>query len=267
MGKKFSSFIDAHCHITKRSYNLLEIETIALKIKSDNIEFIINNGGHPEENEEVIKLAKEIPELKACIGIHPEAGKDQNDYKQVEELLLKNQEHIVGIGEIGLDYYYEDAPSRENQIGSFENQIKLAIKYNLPVVIHIRDKENEFQAYQDAYDILKKYPNIKTMLHTFAGNIEWAKKFMEFPNLLFSFSGVVTYGSSHTTREVIKFLSLERILNETDSPFLRPHPYSNKINDPNNVLYVAYYIAGLKGIGLDKYVDRVNKNLRKLFNL
>ncbi|MCU9936817.1 TatD family hydrolase [Mycoplasmopsis cynos] len=103
------------------------------------------------------------------MGIHPEAGKDQNDYKQVEELLLKNREHIVGIGEIGLDYYYEeDLTSRENQIGSFENQIRLAIKYNLPVVIHIRDKENEFDTYQDAYDILKKYPNIKAMLHTFS---------------------------------------------------------------------------------------------------
>ncbi|UWV93471.1 TatD family hydrolase [Mycoplasmopsis cynos] len=96
------------------------------------------------------------------IGIHPEAGKDQNDYKQVEELLLKNREHIVGIGEIGLDYYYEDLTSRENQIGSFENQIRLAIKYNLPVVIHIRDKENEFQNLSRCLWYFKKIPEYKS---------------------------------------------------------------------------------------------------------
>ncbi|WP_117275848.1 TatD family hydrolase [Mycoplasmopsis edwardii] len=267
MGKKRNMFVDAHCHVSTRAYQELHIEEIVLASEYNNIEFFINNGGHPEENVEVIELAKKYNVFKACIGIHPEAGKDGDDYKQVEELLLKNKDNIIGIGEIGLDYYYEDAPTRENQIASFENQIKLAQKYDLPIVIHIRDKVDEYQAYQDVYDILSKYKNIKVMLHTFAGNVEWAKKFLEFPNLLFSFSGVVTFGSSSVTREVIEFLPLERILTETDAPFLRVHPYTGQKNEPNTVLYVSYYIAGLKKVGLDKFVDKINKNLRKLFNL
>ncbi|EIE41033.1 putative deoxyribonuclease [Mycoplasmopsis canis UF31] len=267
MSKKRNMFIDSHCHVSSKTYQDFHIEEIVLASKYNNIEFFINNGGHPEENLEVIELAKKYDVFKACIGIHPEAGENGDDYLKIKQLLEDNKEYIIGIGEIGLDYYYDDAPSRENQINSMENQIKLAYENNLPVVIHIRDKEGEFLAYEDTYKILKKYPNLKSMLHTFAGNVEWAKKFMEFPNLFFSFSGVVTFGSSNTTREVIEFLPLERILNETDSPFLRVHPYSGQKNEPNTVLYVYYYIAGVKKVGLDKYVDRINKNVRKLFNL
>ncbi|UWV80170.1 TatD family hydrolase [Mycoplasmopsis felis] len=98
----------------------------------------MNNGGHPKENIEVIELAKKYPVFKACIGIHPEAGKNANDYQEVEKLLLENRQYISGIGEIGLDYYYEDGLDKNRQIDSFKNQIKLADKYNLPAVIHIQ---------------------------------------------------------------------------------------------------------------------------------
>lgn len=267
MGKKKNKFIDAHCHVSTRAYEEFHIQEIVAAAHYNNIEFFINNGGHPQENLEVIKLAKKYRVFKACIGIHPEAGVDGNDYLLVKDLLDDNKENIIGIGEIGLDYYYEEAPTRENQIASFENQVKLAYDNNLPCVIHIRDKDNHDLAYQDVYNVLLKYPKLKCMLHTFAGNLEWAKKFLDFPNLYFSFSGAVTFGSSTITREVIEFLPLDRILNETDAPFLRVHPYTGQKNEPNTVLYVYYYISGLKQVGLDKYVDRINKNVRKLFNL
>ncbi|QGZ97437.1 TatD family deoxyribonuclease [Mycoplasma sp. NEAQ87857] len=265
MSKKRNKFVDAHNHLSIAYYKSPHIiDMIVEQAIANRIEFFIVNGGHPEENLEVIQLSQKYPIIKPCVGIHPESGIDGNDYLKVEPLITP---HIVGIGEIGLDYYYEDAPTRENQIASFKNQIKLAHKYNLPAVIHLRDKENEFQAYQDAYEILKEFPNLKFMFHTYAGNLEWAKKFLEFKNCYFSFSGVVTFGSANITREVIKFLPLDRILTETDSPYLRVHPYTGDTNEPNTVLFVAYYIAGLKEVGMEKFVDRVNRNLRNLFNL
>ncbi|UUM20379.1 TatD family hydrolase [Mycoplasma sp. 2045] len=267
MSSKKNKFVDAHNHLSMTAYKHEDIiDMICEQAYANRLEFMIVNGGHAEENKEVIKLAKKYPDLiKPVIGIHPEDGIDENDYLRYKDLI---DETIVGIGEIGLDYFYEEGvPSRENQIKSFRNQIKLAQELNLPIVVHIRDKIDQYQAYQDVYDILKEFPNIKVMLHTFAGNMDWAKKFLEFKNLYFSFSGAVTYGTTNQTRDIIEFLPLERILTETDAPFLRVHPYTEQKNEPNTVLFVAYYIAGIKKVGMDKFTDRINKNLRTLFNL
>ncbi|MBN4083584.1 TatD family hydrolase [Mycoplasma sp. CSL10137] len=267
MGKRRNKFIDAHAHVNYSYYTDFAIQQIVEATEYNKVEFIINNGGHFEENDQVIELSKKYPLLKACIGIHPESIKDTNSILGFKDKVIENLDNIVGIGEIGIDYYYSDGPNRDDQIYCFEEQIKIANEYNLPAVIHIRDKENEFQAYQDVYQILQKYKNLKIMLHTFAGNIEWAQKFMEFKNLYFSFSGVVTFNSSENTRQVVKFIPLERILTETDSPYLRPHPYTGEKNEPNTVVYTSYYISALKGVGLDKFVDKINRNLRRLFNL
>ncbi|SJZ47524.1 TatD family hydrolase [Mycoplasmopsis verecunda] len=266
MSKKRNKFVDAHNHLSINYYKNEDIiDMICEQAIANRIEFFIVNGGHPEENVEVLQLAQKYhPLIKPCIGIHPESGIDGDDYKRIENLI---DDSVVGIGEIGLDYYYPDGPSRENQIASMKNQIILANNHNLPVVIHIRDKDDCYLAYQDVYEMLLEFPKIKCMLHTFAGNLQWAKKFMEFENLYFSFSGSVTYGTTNKTREVIQFLPLERILTETDSPYLRVHPYTGEMNEPNSVLFVAYYIAGLKNVGMDKFADRVNRNLRNLFNL
>ncbi|WP_036464854.1 TatD family hydrolase [Mycoplasmopsis sturni] len=262
MGKKRNKFVDAHNHLTQEFYPEWVIDEIIDQAQLHNIEFMIVNGSSRKRNLEVIELAKKHSIVKAAIGIHPEDLQHEDDYKLVEELICPE---IVGIGEIGLDYYYQEGPNRELQLKALENQLKLAQKHNLPVVMHIRDKEGSWEAYQDAFDLLSKY-KVRSMLHTFAGNLEWAQKFMQL-DTYFSFSGVVTFGSSEETRKVIDFLPVERILTETDAPYLRVHPYSGQKNEPNTVLFVAYYIAGLKKIGMDKFVDRVNRNLRNLFKL
>ncbi|VEU76364.1 TatD family hydrolase [Mycoplasmopsis columboralis] len=262
MAKKRNSFVDAHNHLTDKYYPQWIIHEIMEQARVHNIEFMIVNGGHREENHKVLELAKQYEIVKPAIGIHPEDLTNLEDIDLIKPLI---NEDVVAIGEIGLDYYYDDGPSKELQKQAFEEQVKLAQSTNLPVVVHIRDKENVWEAYEDAYEILKKYP-VKAMLHTFAGNLEWAKKFLTL-KCWFSFSGVVTYGSASSTREVIDFLPLERILTETDSPYLRVHPYTGQTNEPNTVLFVAYYIAGVKKVGMDKFVHRVNTNLRELFNL
>lgn len=265
MSKKRSKFVDAHCHLTNSSYLLEHIDMIIEQAISNNIEFLVVNGGHEKENLQILKLIERYKQLNIlipAIGIHPEDGKDENDYLRVEPLI---NDSIKAIGEIGLDYYYEDGPSRENQIKSMEGQLKLAQKFNLPVVIHIRDKEDCDQAYQDVYDLMKKY-KVKFMLHTYSGTVEWAEKFKEL-DAYFSFSGTVTFASNQNARNIIKIVPLNRILVETDSPYLRPHPYVDEKNEPNKVLFVSYYIGGLLEMGMDKFVSIVNKNLRELFNI
>ncbi|MEE3928244.1 TatD family hydrolase [Mycoplasmopsis ciconiae] len=274
MSKKNTKFIDAHAHVTSKYYSYDAMYHIFTQMLENDIEFLILNGGHRQENKEIIELKKMLKNtdnplnkdlsklIQPCIGIHPEDSQGADDYLLIKDLI---NDDIVGIGEIGLDYYYADALSREEQIASFENQVKLAKELNLPVVVHIRDKENTWLAYEDAFEILKKY-KVKHMLHTFAGNTQIAKKFLEIDSY-FSFSGVITFGSSQQTREVVKMIPLERILTETDSPYLRPHPFKNEINEPNKVMFTAYYIAGVLNIGMDKFVARVNKNVRELFNI
>ncbi|WP_025755159.1 TatD family hydrolase [Mycoplasmopsis cricetuli] len=262
MAKKRTKFVDAHNHLTDKYYPEWAIDEIIQQAKIHNIEFMIVNGGHREENYKVIELAKKYQIVKPAIGIHPEDLKHNDDIKLIEPLI---NEQIIAIGEIGIDYYYEDASDPELQKQAFENQVILAQKYNLPVIVHIRDKENCYQAYEDVYKILSKY-KVKSMLHTFAGNLEMAKKFQTL-NCYFSFSGTVTYGSADETRKIIEYLPLDKILTETDSPYLRVHPYTGELNEPNTVLFVSYYIAGIKKIGMDKFVNKINSNLRKLFNL
>ncbi|VEU70037.1 TatD family hydrolase [Mycoplasmopsis glycophila] len=265
MGKKRNKFIDAHCHLSLEFYkNEAIIDEIILAAEHNRIDFFIVNGGHEQENHYVKELAKKYDIIKPCVGFHPEDKVQGNEGEKLEKLIDSS---VVAVGEIGLEYFYDWGSTREQQLNSVKSQIAIAKKYDLPAVVHLRDKENCYQAYEDFYQIMQENKDLRVMLHTFAGNKEWAQKFMEFKNLYFSFSGVATFGSAETTREVIKEIPLNRILVETDSPFLRVHPYTGETNEPNTVLYVYYYVAGLKGIGMEKFVDRVNRNVRELFRI
>ncbi|RIV16608.1 TatD family hydrolase [Mycoplasmopsis gallopavonis] len=265
MGKKRNKFIDAHCHISLDIYkDEAIIEEIMLAALHNKIDFFIVNGGHTKENLYVKELAKKYDLVKPCVGFHPEDKPQGNEGEILESLI---DESIVAIGEVGLEYFYDWGSSREQQLASLRSQIQVGIKHDLPIVVHLRDKEDSDQAYQDFYDIMKENPNLRVMLHTFVGTVEWAKKFLEFPNLYLSFSGVSTFGSAENTREVIKITPLDRMLLETDAPFLRVHPYTGEKNEPNTILYVYYYVGGLKGIGMEKFVDRINRNVRNLFRI
>ncbi|WP_255558948.1 TatD family hydrolase [Mycoplasma sp. Ms02] len=262
MAKK-TLFIDAHSHVTSKYYLEQHIDMILEQFDFNRVEFTILNGGHKEENKGVLELAKKYPDkIKPAIGIHPETITSKDDYKLILDLI---DENVLAIGEIGLDYYYEDGPSREMQLINFEEQLKIAQERNLPVVIHIRDKEDSDLAYADAYETLKKY-KVKAMLHTYAGTVEWAKKFIEL-DCYISFSGTITFSSNQQARDVIKIVPLNRILCETDAPYLRPHPYTGEKNEPNTIVYTTYYAAGVLDLGMEKFVARVNKNAKEFLGI
>lgn len=247
-------YVDAHTHPLKMYYkdNFHVIE----KAHSKGLVAMLITGCTKEENEEILHIASHFDYTFPVIGIHPNYASGKNDGDIIRKQLTKN---VVAIGEIGLDYYYNTI-SKEKQKESFISQIQVARENNIPVVIHMRD------SYEDLYQIIKDNKDVKFMIHTFSGDLDWAKKFYEL-GCYFSISGISTYKNAIKTVEVIKWLPVERILTETDAPYLSPAQKRGLKNYPNYVAYTANYIAGLKSMPIEKFTDQVLKNAKFLFKL
>ena len=204
-------YIDTHCHIFKEEYD--ELEKVIKGIE-DNI--IINAGTNTKTNKEIIEMIN-YSNIYGVIGIHPEEIKyiSQEDYLFLEKNVTNKK--IVGIGEIGLDYYW-NKENKETQKEVFIKQILIAKKYNKPIVVHSRD------SIEDTYYILEKYAKgMKIVLHCYSGSKEMANKFLEL-GIMFGIGGVVTFKNGKKLKEVVEVLPLSNILLETDSPYLTPEP-------------------------------------------
>lgn len=247
-------YVDAHTHPLLEYYpnNEQVIETAHKK----GVSIMMITGCNEKENTEVTNLVENFDFTFAVIGIHPNEANGTIDGTTIEKQLTAK---VKAIGEIGLDYYYEGF-DKKKQIDSFISQIEIAKKYHLPVVVHMRD------SYEDLYQIIKTYhKDVTFMIHTFSGNLEWAKKFYEL-GCYFSFSGTITYKNTKLI-EVVQWLPIDKILTETDAPYLAPAHKRGKINFPNYVIHTANYMAGLKGLTIEKFTDRVYKNLKFLFKI
>lgn len=217
-------------------------------------------GQDPQMNIDALDLASRFDNVQAIIGYCPDVAKDYD--QKAEDLLIKQAQdkNVVAIGEIGLDYYWDESP-RDKQREVFARQIEVAHSLKLPVNIHTRD------AFEDCYNILKN-SNLEygAILHSFNGGVEWAEKFMEL-NVNFSFSGVVSFKNAKEVHESAIKIPLERILIETDAPYLTPTPYRGRQNEPGYVRYVAQAIADLKGISLEEVADTTFNNTMKVYGL
>ena len=243
--------IDTHCHVFKEYYN--NIDEVINKMENN---IIIISGTNDQDNKEVLELCKKYPNVYGTIGIHPTEEYSSNSLKFVEENL--NNEKIVGIGEIGLDYYW-NKDNKEKQKEIFIKQLDLARKFNKPVVIHNREATN------DTYEILKKYPDLKKDIHCYSGSLEMAKNFIKI-NCRLGIGGVVTFKNSKL-KEVIKEIDLKYLMLETDSPFLTPEPYRGKQNEPYNIIFVANKIAEIKEISLEEVLKQTTLNAIEQFDL
>lgn len=247
-------FTDGHCHIYSEYYS--DISNI-IKLAQDNkVKYFINNGCDASTNKEVINLTNAYENMYGAIGIHPENVQDyvEKDLDFIEENL--NNPKIIAIGEIGLDYHYTKELKNE-QIQLFESQLKIAEKYNMPVIIHSRD------ATLDTINTLKKF-KVKGIIHSFSGSLETAKEYMKMGYLI-GINGVITFKNSNI-KEVIKELPIESLVLETDSPYLTPEPYRGKQNNPSHILDIAKFVAELKNISLEELSKVTNENLKKLTN-
>lgn len=248
-------FTDTHCHLYSEYYE--DIGLIIDKSKENNVNRWINNGCDNKTNKEVIKLLNLNNNMYGAIGIHPEnidSYKDE-DISFVEKNVSNKK--ILAIGEIGLDYHYTK-DNRDKQINLFESQLLIAEKNNIPVIIHSRD------ATQDTINIIKKY-KVNGVIHSFSGSLETAKEYIKLGFLL-GINGVITFKNSKL-KEVIKEISLDNIVLETDSPYLSPEPYRGKQNNPSNIINIAKYICNLKNITLEELSEITNNNIKRIFNI
>ena len=246
--------IDTHCHLTDSEYvNVNEV----ISHMQDNI--MICSGATQTDNIATLKLISTYDNIYGTIGFHPDeaeiVGDSELDF--LEESIINPK--IVGIGEIGLDYYHNSS-NIEKQKELFIKQLKLARKYKKPVVIHSRD------AALDTFNILKDFKDLKIVLHCYSYSLEMAYRFMEL-GCKFGIGGVLTFKNSKKLVEVVENIPLEAILLETDSPYLKPEPYRGSLNEPYNITFVAAKIAELKNIKIDEVFEITTKNACEIYNI
>jgi TatD DNase family protein len=253
-----SSLVDSHCHLYYEPY-INDIQGTINECKKYNINKLLTIGVDIATSKKNIELAKKYSEIYCTIGIHPNSTTFVNTESLLElNSMIKLSDKIIGIGETGLDYYRDF--DKNSQFFYFEEQIKIAKKYNLPVVIHTRDAED------DTYSILKKYfnNNLKFIIHCFSGSIEFATKCADLGGYI-SFSGNITFKNAENIRAVCKHIDIEKILIETDSPYLSPHPFRGKKNHPSNVRYVCNEISKIKKIDTNTVTVITTNNFNSIF--
>lgn len=247
--------IDTHCHITNSDYD--DIPFLIDKIKKSGVKKIIVNGTDMKSNLEVLELIKKYDIVYGALGFHPTELDNYTDdnLKWLDDHL--SDDKIVALGEIGLDYHYENT-DKELQLDVFKKQLEIAKKHNKPVIVHSRD------SIKDTYDILKEY-NLRGSLHCFSGSLEMANEFIKIGYMI-GVGGVVTFKNAKNIINVIENIDLEYILLETDSPYLTPEPYRKYKNDSSYIPIIASKIAEIKNISLVEVEKTTNASAGKLFD-
>lgn len=252
--------IDSHAHLDDDRFDR-DRDEIIKDLKNQGIELVINPGADVASSVKAVSLAKKYNNIYAAVGVHPHDAKDMDDTTLQLLSSLANNEKVIAIGEIGLDYHYDNSP-RDIQRKWFVEQIRLAKKLKLPIIIHERE------ASQDMYHILKQEADgsLTGVLHCYSGSLEMAKEYLKM-GFYISFAGPVTFKNSRISKEVAQNISLDKMLIETDSPYLAPEPKRGKRNEPLNVRYVAAMIAELRGVPFDEIAISTSKNVKKLFSI
>ncbi len=269
------NFVDIHAHLNFSAFDTDRDEVV--KRALDVGVFVINVGTQQETSKSAVELAEKYEKgIYAAIGLHPvHTGKSYHDEAELgeggkaftsrgeifdpffyEELAKK--EKVVAIGECGLDYFRLEEGTKEVQKKAFIAQIELANKVGKPLILHIRN------AYQDAYEILKAHSKVPADVHFFAGTVDEAKLFLDLGYSL-SFTGVITFAKQY--EELVRFVPLDRIMSETDCPYVTPVPYRGKRNESLYVQEVVKKIAEIKGEDFEKVCSILVQNAQKFFNL
>lgn len=248
-------YTDTHCHIFSNYYD--NIDVILENLNKDNIKRIIINGYDYESNKEVIKLVDKYKNVYGSLGIHPNNIQDYNEETLNHILSNLNHHKIIAVGEIGLDYY-RDNENKEVQKEMFINLLDIAKKYNKPVIIHNR---------QSTDDLLKiiKNANISGVVHSFSGSYETASELIKLGFKL-GINGIITFKNSKLD-EVLKKISIDNILLETDSPYITPEPFRGKKNEPKNLIYIAKKISEIYDLSEEDMQKEFEKNLSTIFDI
>ena len=249
-------YIDTHCHLSKDDYN--DINEVINNAKINNVKYLLISGCDKKSMKESIEIANQYDNIYLEIGYHPSEARTTTD-EDLKELkqIAKSNKKVIAIGEIGLDYYW-DKDNKDEQKELFKKQIEIAKELNLPIVIHSRD------AFQDTYDILKN-SNYKGVIHCFSGNLDNAKMYLSLGFYL-GIGGVLTFKNTNL-KETIKEIPIDRIILETDSPYLAPTPHRGEQNEPKYIPLIAEEINKQKEIPISEVERITTENAIKIFNL
>lgn len=279
------NYIDTHCHLNFSAYQDDREEVIA-QTHHDSVATIVV-GTQIDTSKKAIELASKYQSMWAIIGLHPihtveqfrdneELGSEDQTFTSRAETfdtqtylaLARSSDKVIGIGECGFDYYHNNEATKKVQEHAFRAQIECALELDLPLMLHIRPSEGSYDAYEDSLAILREYKtsssNLRGQAHFFAGNESIAHEFIDL-GFFISFTGVITFASEY--HKVVKAIPLDRILTETDAPYVSPKPYRGKRNIPSYVKEVYKSIAEIKGIDVEALTKVVKENVNRLYGI
>lgn len=251
-------YFDTHAHYDSSKFNT-DREEVLSSMAENGVTLIVDPGDNTERSRRAVALAHRYPFIYAAVGWHPEEAESWTDESLCEIRALAADERVVAIGEIGLDYYW-DKTFIDQQKMMFRAQIELALELDLPVIVHDRE------AHGDCLEIVRDYPTLRGVFHCFSGSVEMARELIK-RGWYLGFDGPITYKNAVKALEVIRSVPMERILLETDSPYLSPVPNRGKRNDSRNLPYIAAVVAREKGMDVETVAAATMENGKRLFRI
>lgn len=250
---------DTHAHYDSGAFNADRMELLA-SLPEQDVKLILNPGCDLESSRKAVELADTFPFVYAAVGFHPSdcAGFNEDAVHELRKLAAHPK--VKAIGEIGLDYYWKENPPHDFQHQVFHRQMELAEELKLPVIIHDRE------AHHDCLEVVKSHPNVTGVYHCYSGGIEDAKTLVKMGWML-SFTGVITFKNARRSLEIIEMLPMDRIMVETDAPYLTPEPFRGKRNDSSKVRYMCQAIAQVKGLSTEEVARITLENGKRFFGI
>ena len=250
---------DTHAHYDARQFEA-DRDAVLSALPGLGVELVVNPGCTLDSSREAIVLAERYPFLYAAVGVHPEDCADWRDGDVDTLRELAGHPKVVAVGEVGLDYYWPENPPREFQRRVFRAQMALAAELDLPVIVHDRE------AHGDSMDIVRDFPQVRGVFHCFSGSAEMAGELVRL-GWMISFTGVLTYQTARKAVEAAQAVPLERLMIETDSPYMAPVPHRGKRNHSGNVVHICKRLAEIKGISPEECSRVTLENGRRFFQI
>ena len=259
-------YFDSHAHYYDERFESEineSVDTLIDALLQDSVSYIVNIGTSPKTSRLAIEQAKRHANMYTAIGIHPSdtrfLSNIDSELSEIEALIRDPESKCVCLGEIGLDYHY-DGTDKEKQMEYFERQMLLAEKFGLPVSIHDRE------AHGDVMEVIRRHPNVKGILHSFSGSPEMAEELVRLGYYI-SFSGTLTFTNAKKPREVAAVLPKDKVLIETDCPYLTPHPHRGKTNHSGYLSYTNAVLAGIWGVSEEECARITEENARRILGI
>ena len=250
---------DTHAHLDDRAFDCDREELLA-GLAARGTSMVMNPGCSLDSSKNAVALANRYPWIYAAVGSHPDVADEVNEtVLERYRLLAAQNPKVKAIGEIGIDYHYEDIP-RELQLKAFRMQMELAKELNLPVIVHERE------AHEDGMKVVKEFPEVKGVFHCYSGSAEMARQLVNL-GWYIGFTGVLTFKNARKAIETAESIPLERIVLETDCPYMAPVPHRGKRNDPGYLCYMAQKLAEIRGVSLEEIQHITTENGKRLYRI